>query len=122
MRKIYSLTRDFLINHRKLGCFITTVAFLLSAFAVRYFGTFFSAAAFGFSICALMRLYTFGYGKIPLIMKDTTWRIYKRKYSADEVEEKYSEMYIKRASIYFMCCIASSVIWIVWEIVCILLD
>lgn len=122
MKKTYSLTKNFLIHHTKLGCFIVIVAFCLSSIALYSMSplTFLIALTFIFSFFTLIRLLKFEYGRIPFT-KDTMWYRYKRKYPIEEAEEKYRETCIRRASIYFICSMVSCFIWIAWEIVCILL-
>ena len=71
---------------------------------------------FGSSLCALFRLISYKNGKIPFFMIDYTRRNLELKYSGDELEEKYEEMSIKRATIYFIIAVLSFIFWIVCEL------
>ena len=73
------------------------------------------AAFFSFSLLALCRLITYKTGKIPFA-KDSTYYYLRRKYSDDELEEKYEKMSIKRATIYFIIAVLSFFAWIVCEL------
>ena len=54
-------------------------------------------------------------GKIPFA-KDSTYYHLRRKHSDDELEEKYEEMSIKRATVYFIIAVLSFIFWIVCEL------
>ena len=49
-------------------------------------------------------------------MIDYTRRNLELKYSGEELEEKYDEMSIKRATIYFIIAVLSFIFWIVCEL------
>jgi hypothetical protein len=72
---------------------------------------------FAFSMASFFRLFTYSFGKIPIVMSDKTWERYRNKYSREELEERYKEMSIKRASFYFVAAIISFAIWLPWEII-----
>ena len=71
---------------------------------------------FAFSLLTTFRLITYQTGKIPFFMSDTTWNIYKLKYSEDEIDEKYKEMSIAHATTFFALSLIGLLIWIICEI------
>ena len=117
MKKLYACVKKFISNHYRLSRF-----FVISIIFASGIATIFSALQnllfwpFAFSICALFRLITYKNGKIPIFMIDYTHRHLELKYSGDELEEKYEEMSIKRATIYFIIAVISFFLWIVCEL------
>ena len=117
MRKLYACVKKFISNHYRLSLFFVINIMLVSGIAVIY-STLQNLLfwPFAFSICALFRLTTYKKGKIPIFMIDYTRRSLELKYSGEELEEKYEEMSIKRATIYFIIAVLSCFAWIVCEL------
>ena len=76
---------------------------------------------FGFPMLTNVRLITYKYGKPPIFMSDKTWNSFQFKYSKEEIESKYKEMSIKRATIYFILSVLFFVSFIIYEVVLLLL-
>ena len=116
MKKLYSLVKKFILKHYNWSFFFTVNILLISGIAFFHARlTTLVAVFFSFSLLALCRLITYKTGKIPFA-KDSTYYHLRRKYSDDELEEKYEEMSIKRATIYFIIAVLSFIFWIVCEL------
>ena len=117
MKKVYTRFKRILLLHYKMSVFFATVLVLVSSISA-VFSTFpiFVVPCFSFSLATLLRLITYKTGKIPIFMMDKTWDEYKFKYSTDEIEKKYEEMSINRATLYFMLAIPSFIIWGIVEL------
>jgi hypothetical protein len=116
MRKLYACVKKFISNHYNLSFFFAVNILLISGIAFFHARlTTLVATFFSFSLLALCRLITYKTGKIPFA-KDSTYYYLRRKYSDDELEEKYEKMSIKRATIYFIIAVLSFFAWIVCEL------
>ncbi len=112
--------KEFFIKHYKLSVFINLIILSIGccALCVSELETA-VALVFCSSLATLMRLATYKTGKIPIFMRDRTWNAMSRRYKdEDELDEKYAEMSINRATTYFMLNICSLAFWIICEIVC----
>lgn len=117
MKKIYKCFNSFLKKRRILSFFILTIILLVTLIAVVISELrVLAAVPFGFSIACFIRLITYKTGKIPFISVDKTWQTMRLKYSSEELEEKYKEMSINRATTYFLICLFSFPLWIIVEI------
>ena len=116
MRKLHAYVKKFILKHYNWSVFFTVNILLISGIAFYNARlTNLVAVFFTFSLLALCRLITYKTGKIPFA-KDSTYYHLRRKYSDDELEEKYEEMSIKRATIYFIIAVLSFIFWIVCEL------
>ena len=117
MKKVYTRFKRILLLHYKMSVFFATVLVLVSSISA-VFSTFpiLVVPCFSFSLATLLRLITYKTGKIPIFMMDKTWDKYEFKYSTDEIEKKYEEMSINRATLYFMLAIPSFIIWGIVEL------
>ena len=117
MKKLYRITRGFITAHYKQAVLYTVLVFVISSVAIysselRLIASF----PFAFSIGAVIRLTTYKTGKIPIIMIDKTWDRYRRKYSGEELEQKYRELSLKNASVFFLIEIITLLIWGICEV------
>jgi hypothetical protein len=107
----------FFRKHYKLGCFISANLLIVSGIAMIYSKLIsLLAVVFGFSLLSFVRLITYRKGKIPFFMSDKTWDSYRLKYEGEELEKKYEEMSIGRATDYFIISVVAFIVWIVAEV------
>ena len=117
MKSIHAHIKKLISTYYKTLFFIVSILFLSSCVGVFYSNlTILVALISGFSLATMMRMVTYKTGHIPLIMIDSTWNRYRLKYPEDELDERYKEMSINRASVYFMIAVVAFVIWILCEI------
>lgn len=118
MKKVYFWTKDFLVHNFKISCFVMANLVLIGSISIIYARTkFFAILTFIFALTAIYRLTVYKIGKIPFLVKDTTWNRYRFKYSKEEALLKYKGMSIARATLYFLFAILSLFLWVVCEIV-----
>ena len=121
MNKIYQTLKNFLKRFYTLSyllLFITIISTGIGLIYSKY--VYIVVIPFSFSVAALIRLTTYKTGKISFFMRDKTWNVYEFKYSKDEIEEKFKEMSIRRATIYFALGVLSFVVWILVELIAVL--
>ena len=122
MKKIRSSIKAFISNHYKLAFFVTVILLFAAIIGVAYSLVDYSkvnwllTVCFGLSIAAFLRLTTYKNGKMPFFMSDKAWDNYRLKYSGDELEQKYEEMSLNRATDYLTISIITFVIWVICEI------
>ena len=117
IKKIYKTIKSFLAQHSKLGIFISASLFLVGCIAAIYSTSKpFVFIYFAASLAAIFRLTTYKTGKIPFIMIDKTWDSYRLKYPEEELEDRYKEMSIARATIYFIISVIAFILWIIFEL------
>ena len=121
MKKIHAYIKSFFASHYKLSICLSSIIFLISCIAIVYSNlTFVVAACFGFSLVTVLRLITYKTGKIPFVMTDNTWNVYRLKYSKEEAEKRYEEMSLNRAAAYFIVTLVSFFIWAICEVLILL--
>lgn len=117
MRKVYFYTKAFLIRHYRVAFYLSLFVCLIGGVASKYSAhSHFIFPVFGFSLASIIRIGTYRVGKIPFFMRDSTWNRYRLKYSGEELDEKYKEMPLTRATWYFLLMILSLFIWVIIEI------
>ena len=117
MKTIYVKINSFFKRHYRVGFVISAGLFVISCIALLYSPVRLMAAIpFAFLLDELFRLVTYKIGKIPLFMHDKTWSAYQMKYSQEDVEEKYKQMSIKRATVDFMIAVSGFVVMIACEL------
>lgn len=122
MKKLHSIMKNFLIKHYKLGVTISILIFICCSIGLVYAEIKpLVALGFGFSLAALMRLITYKTGKIPIFMKDSIYNSYRRKYSGEELDQKYEEMSINHATTLFIISIPSALLWGICETIAFLI-
>ena len=123
MNKIYQTLKNFLKRLYTLSyllLFITIISTGIGLIYSKY--VYIVVIPFSFSVAALIRLTTYKTGKISFFMRDKTWNVYEFKYSKDEIEEKFKEMSIKRATIYFALDVTFFIIWVLVEVIAALIS
>ena len=123
MNKIYQTLKNFLkrfYTRSYLLLFITIISTGIGLIYSKY--VYIVVIPFSFSVAALIRLTTYKTGKISFFMRDKTWNVYEFKYSKDEIEEKFKEMSIKRATIYFALDVTFFIIWVLVEVIAALIS
>ena len=117
MKKLYSKFNDFISVHYKIAFFISCILLAVGSIAIVYSEIKISAVVlFGCSLVASMRVVFYRTGKIPIFMSDTLWSVLSRKYSGEELDEKYKEKCLRSATIHFMLSILGLLIFIICEV------
>lgn len=118
MKSTYACVVKMLSSHTVLSwCLITLLACVGAVGMVAGRVAILAAAVFGFSLATMIRYIAYRGGKIPFIMSDTTWDVYRVKYG-DDAESVYRDMSIKRAGVYLMICVAAFLMWLIAELLC----
>lgn len=122
MKKIHALFKSFLIRHYKLGAFSCSILMAIASISVVFSSLKFLPAMYfiGSTLC-LMRLIVYKTGKIPFLWLDTTWDSLRLKYSGEELEQRYKDISIARATNYFMISLMGFFFWIICEVIMFLL-
>ena len=118
MKKLFFFFKDFIIRHYKMCTVVSVFIILVSGIAMVYSTIpLMAALSFSASIICLFRIVTYKKGKILFFMHDTLWDYYRIKHSGEELEEKYKQTSINRATIFFILTAFSFVLWIFVELV-----
>ena len=114
--------KNFLIKHYKLGVTISILIFICCSIGSIYAELkYLVVLGFASSLATLARLMTYKTGKIPFFMIDKTYDLYRRKYSSEEVDQKYEEMSINHATTFFIFSIPSALLWGICETIAFLI-
>ena len=109
MRRIFISFRNFIENHTKLTVVIL-LSFLITSCVMIKYSTFpiIPAITMFLTLITLSNIQRFKIGHIPLFMIDQTRAFYfsvhkcRRKYSKDELENRFREWSAKTAAVHFI--------------------
>ena len=119
MRNLYKFVKMFIASHHKQSILYNLIILTISAIATVWSNLEFKiivALPFCFVIPALLRIQSYRVGHISFFSIDSLWRSYRLKYSGEELENKYKEASLKRATICSILALFSFVLWGIVEI------
>ena len=122
IKNIYYRTKNFIRDHFKTGFLISLIPFLIACGALIFSERkVLVSIGFAFLLVTILRLFMYKHGKLPLFFRDKTWNVCRIKYK-DEADDKYKEICLSRATLFFILGVVFLCLWLIIEIISIVIN